>query len=119
MLLLDFRLRTIKQTGLTVMVSKRLRPYPQFHPIVYRAGEAAKSMGLSTGPSRLARLIQAVRLIGRTSFGNLGLHHAVALHVTERTTGRINGNLMKIDRSQTRFLCIEVGEQTALQQRIV
>src|ERR1019366_8448762 len=46
------------------------------------------------------------------------LHVPVALMIGKRALGRVDRDLVKIGRTQARKLRVEIGEQTALQQRV-
>ena len=62
---------------------------------------------------------QGVGLIGDPARRLRHLHVSVTLMVGKRALGRVDRDLVEIGRTQSRKLGVEIGEQAALQQRIV
>lgn len=71
------------------------------------------------GVSRNAVIVNRVRFVIRRVSVDPHAMHAVTLEIMVRAGRTVNRNLMEIRPTKTTDLCIGIGEQTSLQQRIV
>ncbi len=91
-----------------------------FSPCSAATGNCVKPrIGHSRGPPTSPACAEAVGLVVRPALGHLRLHLPVALEVLERAFRRVDRHLVEIGGAEPRLLRVEVGEQPALQQRVV
>ena len=101
---------------MAVVVGEAFRAQPPF-PAVRRGLCKMPETPGRTG-ARIRRF-EAGGFVSHTSLGHLHLHVPIAKLVCEGALGCIDGQLVEIRAAQPQQLRIKVGEQPALQQRII